>query len=216
MADEVVIEEEEKAEASLLNADTAEEQEDGEVVSEESKADANGDESSKEKPKEEDSKGAPDEYKDFTTPEGFGELDPVALEQFAPVAKELDFSQSQAQGVVDLYGKLTAKAAESQHAQWAETLKTWKADAVKDDEIGGAVFQTTVVSANKAIDVFGNEKLREVLDTTGMGNNVEVIRMFSKIGQALKDDNVVFGKGTGDSPKSHEAIMYPDMNQGAD
>ena len=223
MADEEVIvdeeikdeEDKEEVEKSLLNKEPSDEEDKGEEVKEgKADSDEKADDSSDKSDKKDEKTGAPDDY-DFKAPEGFGELDPEAMEQFTPVAKELDLTQEQAQKVVNLYGDLTNKAVVSQQKAWADQLKSWKEEATNDTEIGGQAFQTNVIDANRAIDVFGNEELREVMDSTGMGNNVEVIRLLSKVGAALKDDNVVFGKGTGDQSKSPESIMYPDMNQGA-
>jgi len=55
------------------------------------------------------------------------------------------------------------------------------------------------------------KKLKDVLDQTGIGNNVEFLRMMAKVGNAVGDDTMVFGKETGDVPKTAESVLYPDM-----
>lgn len=216
MAEEIqnedVNEEESQEETSLINeeADLEKDGKDGDK-NEEGKAD--GDKKADDDSKKDDKKDvkAPDEYKDFTVPEGYEALDPEALAEFGEVAKEADLSQEDAQKFVDMYARKMRAAQEAQANAWADTLKSWREESTKDEEIGGPKFQESVGNAKKALDVFGNEKLKSILDQTGMGNNVELIRMLSKIGAAVSNDKMVFGKSSGDAPKSPENILYPDM-----
>lgn len=215
MNDEVQEEAAQEAEPSLVNEEVSSEEENKEGANSDDTSKADGDEkadeSSKDEEKDEES-GAPESYEDFKVPEGFEALDQEALNEFVPVAKELDLGQAEAQKVVDLHAKMVKTMAEKQAEQWQDTLKSWREESTNDSEIGGAKFQENVGDAKRALDVFGNEKLKAVLDTSGIGNNVEVIRMLSKIGKAIKDDAMVFGKDVGNAPKSHEQVLYPDMN----
>ena len=48
--------------------------------------------------------------------------------------------------------------------------------------------------ANKFIDRFGNDNVREVLNDTGLGNHPEVVAMFINAGKHFSDDKFVAGK----------------------
>lgn len=78
-----------------------------------------------------------------------------------------------------------------------ETLLTqrneWRRQAMNDREIGGPYFAANLNTAKRALDVYGTPEIREMLASTGMGDNPEVIRMFYRIGKTLSEDSMVAG-----------------------
>ena len=64
--------------------------------------------------------------------------------------------------------------------QWAEQTRA-------DCELaGGGGFHANVERARAALHRYGNAGLRRELDRTGLGNNVEVVRAFARMGRHLK------------------------------
>lgn len=173
------------------------------------KVDASSDDETRDDTKG-DRSGVPDKY-EFNLPEGV-ELDEAKAEEFSAIAKEVKLSNEDASKFVGLYTKAQAEAFEAQVATWNKQLDEWKEAATKDEEFGGAKFQESVGNAKRALDVFGNEKLKEALNQSGMGNHPEIIRMLSKVGAAAGDDSFVFGKAAGAEKKSAADILFP--NQG--
>ena len=178
-------------------------------------AEAKADEETKESEDakaDKDQEGAPDEYTDFTMPEGM-DIDKDALAEFAPVAKDLNLTQDQAQKLVDIQAKAVQDSVKAQQEAWAETKKTWEAEVKSDKEIGGDNFDKKVASAKLALDKIGTPELRDLLNATGIGSNVELIRAFSKVGDMIKDDTMHFG-GTSNSAekKSAAQTLFPDQN----
>lgn len=155
--------------------------------------------------------GAPENYGDFVLPEGV-ELDKERLDSFTPVAKEMNLSQENAQKLVDFYAKTVDGVAATQAKDWADIQSGWRDEASSDTEYGGKDFQENIGLAKKALDAFGNEKLKEALNTSGMGNHPEMIRLLVKIGNEISDDKFSFGKESSE-PKSHAQIMFPSMNE---
>jgi hypothetical protein len=206
MAEEVVEEvaEEEVAE-TLLTEETPE------VKKEEtdSPADVKADDAPDKKTEGEE-RVIPEEY-EFKMPEGV-ELDTAKAEEFSVIAKEMELTQDGADKFVGLYVKAQADAIEAQRAAWDKQLSDWREASTNDDEMGGAGFQKNVGMAKKALDIFGNQELREVLNTSGMGNHPEVLRLLSKVGEAASDDSFVFGKTGVSEKKSAADILFP--NQG--
>lgn len=136
--------------------------------------------------------GAPEQYEDFTLPEGM-ELDPEVTEEFKTVAKEMNLPQQKAQQLVNLQAKAVAKMQEQQK----QTVEQWVEDVRKDSEIGGDKFNESVQTAKKALDTYGSDKLKELLDTSGLGNHPEVVRFFAKVGGTLKEDTLEEGNPPG-------------------
>jgi hypothetical protein len=69
-------------------------------------------------------------------------------------------------------------AREAQRDAWADAAQS-------DPEIGGAAFQRELDYAHQALKVYGTPELHEALESTGLGNHPELIRLLSKIGRSL-------------------------------
>jgi hypothetical protein len=140
---------------------------------------------------------------DFKAPEGMA-LDVTAVDEFKAIASELKLPTESAQKVVDLYAKLEQKRAEGFAAQ----VETWGEQVKTDKEIGGDKLTENLAAARKVVDTFGTSEFKSLLDSTGMGNHPEVVRLMSKIGKAISEDGFVRG-----SAKSTTAqTMYPNSN----
>lgn len=139
---------------------------------------------------------------DFKAPEGV-ELDSTAVDEFKAVAAELKLPAESAQKVVDLYAKLQQQRADAFAAQ----VETWGEQVRADKELGGTKLDETLATARKTVDTFGTPKFKALLNSTGMGNHPEVVRMMAKIGKAISEDTIVRGN-TSASPKDHASILY--------
>lgn len=162
----------------------------------------------KDKPENEKDKkveGAPEAY-EFKVPEG-QQLDAEAVKQFEPIARELNLNQEQAQKLVDLYGsKVMPQLMKQQAEVWQKQTADWADAAKTDKEIGGDKFEANMTRAKQALDKFGTPELREYLESTGMGNNPELIRAFYKVGAAMSEDTLVTSNETGQ--RSAAEVLY--------
>lgn len=142
--------------------------------------------------KEQKQEGAPEKY-EFKPAEG-QELDTAALEQFEPIARELNLTNEQAQKMVDLYGTKIMPMVQQQQAEaWQKTTEQWAADVKADKEIGGDKLIDNLSAAQRAMEQFGDPELKEYLDTTGLGNHPALVKAFIKVGKAMSEDKVVTG-----------------------
>lgn len=196
------------------------------VVTEESKEEQKGEESSvvtkdeakEETPKTEDSKAdevkdvAPEKYEDFTLPEGM-EVDESLLNDALPVFKELNLTQDQAQKLVDLQAKTVQEEVTKQQDAWKDTMKEWGDQTKSDKEFGGTKFDESLVVMKQGIEAFGNAEFKQMLDITGVGNHPEMARFLFKVGQVVKEHNILHGSSNATGDKSAAVIMFPSMNQ---
>lgn len=142
--------------------------------------------------KEQKPEGAPEKY-EFKPAEG-QELDAAALEQFEPIARELNLTNDQAQKMVDLYGTKIMPMVQQQQAEaWQKTTEQWAADVKADKEIGGDNLTANLSAAQRALEQFGDQELKEYLDSTGLGNHPALVKAFIKVGKAMSEDKVVTG-----------------------
>lgn len=151
--------------------------------------------------------GAPEKY-EFTAPEGM-ELDQSMVEQFTPIAKELNLTQEQAQKLVDLHNQSVSSTIEAQAAEWNKTMKEWVDEIKQDKEIGGQVFDENIGIARGVLEKYATPGLREVLETSGMGNHPEVVRFITRIGKAMQDDSIRTGNTATGAPKDPAHVLFP-------
>ncbi|ALD78824.1 hypothetical protein P10159_4079 [Citrobacter portucalensis] len=155
--------------------------------------------------KDQKQEGAPEKY-EFKPAEG-QELDAAALEQFEPIARELNLTNEQAQKMVDLYGtKIMPMFQQQQVEAWQKTTEQWAADVKADKEIGGDKLTGNLSAAQRALAQFGTPELKEYLEGTGLGNHPELVKAFVKIGKAMSEDGMVTGKESGQ--RSAAEVLY--------
>lgn len=149
--------------------------------------------------------GAPEKY-EFKAAEG-QDLDAAALEQFEPIARELNLTNEQAQKMVDLYGTQILPMVQKQQSEaWQKTTEQWAADVKADKEIGGDKLTASIGVAQRALETFGTPDLKEYLNSTGLGNHPDLIKFCVKVGHAMSEDKVLTGNEHGQ--RSAAQVLY--------
>lgn len=139
---------------------------------------------------------------DFKMPEGV-EPDEKSLAEFTKFAKELKLSPESAQKLVDLRSAAVV-AAKEQHTA---TVKGWADEVKADKELGGDKLQETLAVAKKAIDL-GPPELKELLETSGMGNHPAVVKWAHAVGKALSEDAIRSGNTAPAQERSTASVLY--------
>jgi hypothetical protein len=140
------------------------------------------------------------DYK-FDVPEGVA-LDETRLGEFKTIAKELKLPQDAAQKVLALavqHEQARADAFATQVQQWADAVKA-------DKELGS---EESLAAAVKAVETFGTPELKDLLNSTGMGNHPEVVKLMAKIGKAISEDKLIAGRTGGNAPpRDLASVLY--------
>ncbi len=138
-------------------------------------------------------------------PEGV-ELDQASLDEFSKIVKDPALSPSdRAQKLIDLAIKRETDRAE----QFVKTVQGW-ADTVKaDPELGKPESQA---AARKVIEDFGTPELKELLNSTGMGNHPELVKFALKVSKAMSEDAITRSRGDAPAPKTAADILYGNPN----
>lgn len=143
---------------------------------------------------------------EFAAPEGV-ELDKTSTEAFIEIAKELKLPKEQAQKVVDL----AIKREQARTEAFEKQAQEWEASVKSDKELGGDKLPETLAVCRKAIDL-GPPELKELLNSTKMGNHPAVVKWAYAVGKALSEDRFVQGgtppKGSADTAKT----LYPNQS----
>ena len=150
--------------------------------------------------------GVPDAY-DFKAivPEGM-DYDEEAAAAFGEVAKKAGLSQEQA-GTIAAYGmQYMQQGVDAAMQAVLETQSAW-ADAART-ELGGQ-FEATVARAAAARDALATKVpgLTAMLNETGAGNRIEMIRLMAAVGELIGEDGGVRGGAAG-----AEKSIYPNTD----
>jgi hypothetical protein len=145
-------------------------------------------------------------------PEGIT-LDPEVGTDLKSLAKDLNLSQEQAQKVADLGAKMSTRWTDALQSQIQAQSDAWVDAAKADKEIGGDKLNENLGLAKTALGKFGTPELRELLNTSRLANNPEVIRLLVKVGRAISDDSRAIGGGGTSTPKSAADVLYPSQQR---
>lgn len=135
----------------------------------------------------------PEAY-DLTAPEGMT-IDADLLTEATPIFKELGLTNEAASKVLPLAQSLIAKTQEATVQQFIDQgnqqRKAWLDEAKADPEIGGNKWDATLHTAGRGLDALGygeGSALRTLLNETGLGNHLEMIKAMAKIGGMVGED----------------------------
>lgn len=136
---------------------------------------------------------------ELKAPEG-ATIDQATMTAFVDLAKEVGIAPEAAQKLVDFQAKQQAAMVES-------TTKAWLEAAKADPEIGGAAFEASTAKAQEAFGKFATPELKTFLESTGLGNHPEMLRMFARIGKASAEPAPFQA-----APVSLTPSLYPKSN----
>lgn len=165
--------------------------------------------------KADEQQGAPEQYADFTLPDGYS-LDGERKEWALALFKKANMSQAVAQEFIDAYCKADSENSsvrdkflgeqhEQKVAKWGEQAKV---------EFG-AKYDETITLARAGVAALNRPELLAAFDAEGWGNHPEMIRVFAKLGELTRGSGL---KGmeseTTDNDRSKipiEKRLYPNM-----
>ena len=142
--------------------------------------------------------GAPDNYEfNSKVADAPQELDSEVLTAFGDVAKELNLPQEDAQKVLD---KVAPVIQERQAKMLEQVRADWASESQSDEEFGGEALTENLNVAKQALDAFGTDAFKSLLQETGFGNHPEIIRFMYRAGKAISEDSYV-GNSQGANPR---------------
>lgn len=130
-------------------------------------------------------------------------LDPEIDKEFRDYAAGKKLSQEE----VDKLTGFQRKVMERQAANLAANVESWGKDLRADKEIGGKDFDLNCSFAVKARDAFFPPEMKEVFNSTGLGNYPAFVKGMVRIGKAMSEAGIVPGGATAQS-ESKVSILY--------
>lgn len=187
----------------------------GETKAEGADGDNPADDQQKKSGEDEKPKNAPEEYAAFETPEGVEIAEP-AVEQFKGVAKELDLSQEQAQGLID---KMTPWMQQRTIENIKRTSNEWAERSRTDPEIGGEHFAKSMANVARLRDTFAknadgtfDKDIAEFMNSP-MGNHPGALKLLARAGAAFGEARYPTGGAAKSGPYTAKDF-YADAKTG--
>lgn len=164
------------------------------AAGEQAKEDAKG-----EQPK---TKDQPIEYGDFTLAEGYT-LDDADAGVLKELGQQFKMPQEALQKLVDLKVSMDQRQQQAYQAQVAD----WANQTKADKEYGGDKLQQSLSTAKAAFALPRGDKVRSLLNETGLGNHPDIIGFFAEVGKMMGNDQMVTGKTNNGSTALHEVLF---------
>ena len=152
--------------------------------------------------------GAPEQY-DFkaTIPEGV-DMDEAVTKEYSDIARSMNLTNEQANQVAAFGIKYAQQVADAVKNQYNAEVQAW-GEAAKAEM--GADFEKTMTTAGAGIEAA--EKVipgvRKMLNETGAGNRIEMIRLCEMLGQLVQADPGKMVNAGGNMEQAKPQTWYP-------
>lgn len=141
----------------------------------------------------------PDAYS-IQTPAGV-ELNSSVIQALTPTFKDLKLSNEAANKLTTTFIEFAASEAKANSQRDMDAL-------MKDPEVGGMNYGRTTARVDAALRAFTEPSFRVLLETKGLANNLEFVRVFERIGRAMTADTSARGSPTGAQELSTADKIY--------
>lgn len=157
---------------------------------------------------------APFTAADIKLPEGF-EADPPTQEKFVGLVNKFGIPREAIPELVALQAQTMKAIFERGNELGKQAQEAMKAETMKDPEVGGANWDQTKVAIGRLLDQYGDPQTREAFEKAGIGNNLNIIKMLTKVARDLGEGSPVGGSPAGGGQRQPtEQVLYPSMNKG--
>ena len=149
-------------------------------------------------------------------------LDETYAPRFVEALNKAGSRGELAQALMALQGDMQEAAAEQTATQWAEQMTEWK-DAVKaDPTYGGANMEQSLANARVLVEEYGGTRdpqtgainvaevaeVKQLLATTGVGNNIALVRLLNNLKNAIPGEAApVDGKPKGEAKSRADRLF---------
>lgn len=142
-------------------------------------------------------KAEPVVYEDFALPEGM-KLGDEAMGKFKNILGNVRVPQDVAQKLVDLHVKAYQQQMgtenQRQHDNFGNMRKGWRDQAMSDEQMGGAAWNTTLSAVartrDKLVPEANAKAFDEMLRVTGVGDHPEFVRLLHNASRLLDEPRV--------------------------
>lgn len=148
---------------------------------------------------------------DIKLPDGVT-VDQPLMDSFLELVNDQKLTPAErTQKLIDLQLEAQQKASEAGSQAWADMQTNWQNEVKNDKDLGGANLQPTLDSIAKLVETYGSPELVEVMNITGAGNNIHVIRFVNAIAKKLNEGGPISPGAPASVPQSAAERLFPSM-----
>ena len=133
------------------------------------------------------------------------------LEEIVNFAKKHGLSRETASELLERQEEVFKQSQQALIDRHQSIIREWREESQKDPEIGGEKLKLHAEQARKAVQKFGGDDFIQMLNETGYGNHPAVIKVFSKIGALISNDEFI-APGKAGVQRSQAETLYPNLN----
>lgn len=132
-----------------------------------------------------------------------------ALSALSELSKDMGLSNDQAQKLVEAHEAVLVTYQNALKEAHDKEVDEWGSQIKNDKVVGGDKFEQNATIANKAIEKFGSNEFKDLLQKTGYGNHPELFRFVLAVGRAMGNDNPPRGgSGMTGQRKATAEVLY--------
>ena len=135
-------------------------------------------------------------------------LEAKDLEDIKALAKEHGLTNKQTQALINKQSDKMESFVNTQVENFKQKIAGYETSIKTDKELGGEKYNQSVSLAQRVVERYGNESLKNEFNQTGFGSHPEVIRMLSRIGRQMGDDQLISPNAKPSTTRSAEEIIY--------
>jgi len=129
----------------------------------------------------------------FTTEEG-QEVNEELVTEFLTIYNSADLdANGKAQALIDLQNKVMTEASHQMAEEFTKTQEQWRQEVIDDKDIGGDALDGNITKSSQLLDKYGSDELRQMLDMTGLGNNIHMVKFFVNLSKDFSEGDLVEG-----------------------
>lgn len=126
----------------------------------------------------------------LTLPEGF-EVDDGLRDEFLDLVNNRELSEAdRANGLLGLWQKGLSEFEARGLSAFNAAQEIAQAEVKADPTLGGPKLEATLQSIGKLMEEFGTPELRSLLDTTGAGNSIHMVRFLTSLAGKLTEGSI--------------------------
>jgi len=134
-------------------------------------------------------------------------LGETSLTEVKEFAEKHKLNNDQATEVLKFHEQVLADYVEAQQAEADKQLAEWRKEVIESPEYGGDNLEATKQKARKLVKTFASDGLIELLESTGYGDNPEVVKFLADVGGVFTDESLALGKRSSVA-KTPEQVFY--------
>ncbi len=154
------------------------------------------------------------DYSKVQLPENYC-YDENLLNEFNELAGKYNLSQKSADELMSMAVKLTQLTgnnyAKTMAEQQRQKIEDYRRNLLNDREIGGAMLNSTMRTANIAYTQFADNDVQQLLSETGLNCHPKIVKMFYNIGKKMQNDSILNANIPAVPKENREDILFPTM-----